>query len=115
MAKSCQEESAGRRRSGRSAGASAQATNPKGNACNRLGHPITLASVDDRGRAARQAPIRTPPERARPPAFAFPFSKGASAMWDWIQENFILWTIIMVLLLAGLVFVLLMVRKNQED
>ncbi len=36
-------------------------------------------------------------------------------MWDWIQDNFLIWVIIMVLLLAGLVFVLLMVRKNQED
>lgn len=36
-------------------------------------------------------------------------------MWDWIQDNFLLWTIIMVVLLAGLVFVLMMVRKNQED
>lgn len=36
-------------------------------------------------------------------------------MWDWIQNNFMIWTIIMVLLLAGLVFVLIMVRKNQEE
>ena len=36
-------------------------------------------------------------------------------MLDWIQENFLLWTGIMVVLLAGLIFVLLMIRKNQED
>ncbi len=36
-------------------------------------------------------------------------------MLDWIQENFWLWTGIMVVLLAGLIFVLLMIRKNQED
>lgn len=36
-------------------------------------------------------------------------------MWDWIQENFWIWTIVMVVLLGGLVAVLLMVRKNQED
>lgn len=36
-------------------------------------------------------------------------------MWDWIQNNFWIWTGGMVLLLGGLIAVLLMIRKNQED
>ena len=36
-------------------------------------------------------------------------------MWDWIHNNFWIWTGGMVLLLGGLIAVLLMIRKNQED
>lgn len=36
-------------------------------------------------------------------------------MWEWIQDNFWIWTLVMVVMLGGLIAVLLMVRKNQED
>ncbi len=36
-------------------------------------------------------------------------------MWDWIQNNFWIWTGGMVLLLGGLIAVLLMICKNQEE
>jgi hypothetical protein len=43
------------------------------------------------------------------------FGKGAVAMLQWIENNFILWVVIMLAILGVLVFVLIKVRSNQDE